>query len=97
MTCEEFLNSFVLLLYEGVGKLEKSQFSQTNLSLKICWEAINSKSCSLVFVPDKMLELEVDTKRLNSNDNLEFMPFGKSFLFMPFRNYTIWEVTAFCM
>ena len=65
------------------------------MSLNICLEAINSKSWSHVFVPDKMLELEVDTKRLNYNDNSKFMPFGTSFIFMRFGNYAIWEVTLF--
>ena len=37
-----------------------------------------------------MLELEIDRKRLNYNDNLKFMPFG---IFMPFGNSAIWEVT----
>ena len=66
----------------------------TNLLLNICLKAINSKSCSHVFVPDKMLEFEIDRKRLNYNENLKCMPFGKSFIFMPFGNYDIWEVTG---
>ena len=50
-------------------------------------EAINSKSCSHAFVPDKTIEIEIDRKRLNYNENLKFMPFGKSFRF-----YAIWEL-----
>ena len=38
-------------------------------------------------------EYETDRKRLTYNENLEFMPFGKSFIFMLFGNYAIWEVT----
>ena len=34
-----------------------------------------------------MIELEIDGKRLNYNENLKFMPFGKSFHF-----YAIWEL-----
>ena len=41
-----------------------------------------------------MLELEIDRKRLNYNENSKFKPFGKSFHFMPFGNYAIWEVTT---
>ena len=67
----------------------------TNLLRNICLEAIISKSCSHAFVPGKMLELEIDRKRFNHNENLKFMPFGKKFTFMPFGNYAIWEVTAF--
>ena len=55
--------------------------------------AINSKSCSHVFNPDKMLELEIHRKRLNYNGYLKCMPIGKSFIFMPFGIYAIWEVT----
>ena len=40
-----------------------------------------------------MLELKIDRKRLNYNENLKCMAFGKSFIFMPFGNYAIWEVT----
>ena len=54
-------------------------------------------SCSHAFVPDKMLELEIDRKRLNYNENLKFMPFGKNSTFMPFGNYAIWEVTVIMM
>ena len=50
-------------------------------------EAINSKYCSHVFVFGKILELETERKRLTYNENLEFMPFGKSFFF-----YAIWEL-----
>ena len=39
-----------------------------------------------------MLELEIDRKRLNSSENLKFMPFGKSLILMPFGSYAIWEV-----
>ena len=46
-----------------------------------------SPSCSHAFVPGKVLELDIDRKRLNYNANLKFMPFGKSFHF-----YAIWEV-----
>ena len=41
-----------------------------------------------------MIEIEIDRNRLNYNENLKFMPFGKSFHFMPFGNYAIWEVTS---
>ena len=41
------------------------------------------------------VDLEVDAKRLNCNDNLKFMPFGISFVFMPFGNNAIREVTIF--
>ena len=34
-----------------------------------------------------MIEIEIDRKRLNYNENLKFMPFGKSFHF-----YAIWEL-----
>ena len=34
-----------------------------------------------------MIEIEIDIKRLNNNENLKFMPFGKSFHF-----YAIWEL-----
>ena len=40
-----------------------------------------------------MLELEIDRKCLNYNENFKFMPFGKKFILMPFGNYAIWEVT----
>ena len=50
-------------------------------------EAISSKSCLHAFVPDKMIEIEIDRKHLNYNKNLKFMPFGKSFHF-----YAIWEL-----
>ena len=69
-----------------------SMFS-TNLLRNICLEAINSKSCSHAFVPGEMLELEIDRKRSNYNENLKFMSFGKKITFMPFGNYAIWEVT----
>ena len=59
----------------------------TNLLRNICLEAINSMSCSHAFIPDKMLELEIDRKRLNYNENLKFMPFGKKF-----HSYAIWEL-----
>ena len=51
-----------------------------------------SPSCSHAFVPGKVLELDIDRKRLNYNANLKFMPFGKSFHF-----YAIWEVTESSM
>ena len=50
---------------------------------------MNSKSCPHAFVPDKMLEIEIDRKRLIYIENLKFMPFVKSFHFMPFGNYAI--------
>ena len=59
----------------------------TNLLRNICLEAINSKSCSHAFVPGEMLELEIDRKRSNYNENLKFMPFGNKNHF-----YTIWEL-----
>ena len=66
----------------------------TNLTLNICLEAINSKFCSRVFVPDKMLELKTEKKRLIHKKNLKFMPFVKIFFFMPIWNYAICEVTV---
>ena len=59
----------------------------TNLLRSICLEAISSKSCPHAFVPAKMLVLEIDRKRLNYNENLKFMPFGKKIHF-----YAIWEL-----
>ena len=55
-----------------------------NLLANIFLKAINSKSCSHVFVPDKVLELENERQRLNYNENLNCRPFGKNFIFMPF-------------
>ena len=40
MPCKQFLNSFILKLYEGGGKLEKSQFALKKVS--ICF--FNKKS-----------------------------------------------------
>ena len=40
-----------------------------------------------------MSELEIDKKCLNYNENLKFITFGKSFFFMPFVIYDIWDVT----
>ena len=60
-----------------------------NLLRKFVWKQLipNLVSCSHAFVPDKMLELEIDRKCLNYNENLKFMPFGKSF-----HLYAIWEL-----
>ena len=48
-------------------------------------EAINSKSDSHASVPDNMLKLVIDRKRLNYNENLKLMQFGKSFHFYAIR------------
>ena len=53
-----------------------------NLLANICLKAINSNSCSHIFVPDKMLQLENERKRLNYNESLNCMPFGNFFLFL---------------
>ena len=37
MPCEQFLNSFILIFYEGGGKLEKSQ---NYLFLKTTWTIV---------------------------------------------------------
>ena len=60
-----------------------------NLLRKFVWKQLipNLVSCSHAFVPEKMLELEIDRKCLNYNENLKFMPFGKSF-----HLYAIWEL-----
>ena len=66
----------------------KNENVQTGFS-----RAISSKSRSHAFVPDKMLELEIDRNCLNYNENLKLMPFGKSFHLMPLGKNAIWEVT----